>query len=393
MVLCFVVFGLPVIATGAIATTGDDVSLPVPVKSGAARESRLMRKGTKTLKNIVQVQIGSDKVGLAGDNENHNGKETKTLNNLVQVQIGSDASTATGAALPEANAPTWRIPRQLVLTGRAGSFEELNATVKAKFERLIEQEPGMVLRWLNDKDCERYLLDHFPEPAKCFSWEPRGAFRGDICRTAVLLREGGFYLDLDVELHIRLMDLVDESTTFMSVFESGEDDPHPGRPQGALGILNAVIAVEPESPVMRHTLFQLVKWYRNETLASGESVQTGLMGPTTLARGLSATLASDCPAEDLTQWRQQSLTRDAKLQRTCGPHVLRLYVQKRIRCTAADIFHQPVLCANARRAAYYDGLQFALFKPGPAGALIGFPRPEWCKDPGCGLGGNVKRWR
>merc|ERR1719487_804090 len=79
-------------------------------------------------------------------------------------------------------------------------------------------------RWLGDKACHDYIITHYDEElAGFFDRAHPGNYRGDICRAAVLYREGGFYADVDVELKVPLTELVDAETTFMSVYSEHGD--------------------------------------------------------------------------------------------------------------------------------------------------------------------------
>jgi len=149
-----------------------------------------------------------------------------------------------------------KIPLQIVMTSKEESARTLPPPVLANLRKTLalEVEPKPYMRWLDDQACLRYVGDHF---GRLFKWrlmnEPRGSFRGDICRAAVLYREGGFYVDLDVQMRVPLTTLVDNNTTFMTAFTA----------DGA--ILNAIIATEPRNPIMAETLRELRRWYDGES--------------------------------------------------------------------------------------------------------------------------------
>lgn len=271
-----------------------------------------------------------------------------------------------------------RIPSQLILMGRNDSFESVHMKTRKSIERILKESPRMRMRWFGDKACASYLLEHYDaEIVGFFNAETRGSLRGDICRTAVLLREGGFYIDLDVVLVTPLHALVDNATTFMSAFE------YPEKRRG--GILNAVIAAEPGSAVLNSTLAKMRSWYHHE--AKWMSALFGHMGPITLMRGLVARMHLDCPREDLEVWKEKQQWMHPPLQKECGPHVLRLYVQKKLDCSRTGDKRE---CSDKRKMARtkYPGADFGIFAPGPERKLIGYPRPEWCEVAGCNLGGS-----
>merc|ERR1719235_510914 len=109
----------------------------------------------------------------------------------------------------------------------------------------------MTARYFSDSECRDYLSLHFgPELASIYNKEPAGHFRGDICRAAVLFREGGFYTDVDLEAKLPFAEMVDSSTTFMSVFTADGQ------------ILNAMIATIPGIGVMNVTIKEVRRWYK-----------------------------------------------------------------------------------------------------------------------------------
>lgn len=270
-----------------------------------------------------------------------------------------------------------RIPKVLVLTGKNESFDSLPHDTKAKFMRILEEDPSMKLRWLGDKACTRYIEEHYDqELLRFFNNETHGSRRGDVCRTAVLLREGGFYLDLDITLKTPLLHMVDGTTSFMSVFEE------PLRING--GLLNAVIAAEPGSTFLNRTLLEIRKWYRGVVAKVEPYGGYHWMGPATLMRGFLSTMDTDCPCEDLDRRRRLLHSKNADKQWVCGSHVVRLYSQLRLRCKH---HRDPEECSEKRAKTRYDGSQFGLFEPGIRRKLIGWCRPESCDHEGCGLGG------
>ena len=62
----------------------------------------------------------------------------------------------------------------------------------------FEITPDLQVLYFNNSACRSYLAQNNPDMIKYFDREKHGSYRGDICRTAVLAKEGGFYLDLDM---------------------------------------------------------------------------------------------------------------------------------------------------------------------------------------------------
>lgn len=274
-----------------------------------------------------------------------------------------------------------RIPNQLILTGKPDTLEEMDADVLANVLNTIQLSGRSIFsvgenqalpvrpRWFGDRACHSYISDHYDaELLGFFQRASPGYYRGDICRAAVLYREGGFYTDVDVELAVPLPQLVDENTTFMSAYSVNGD------------IFNGLIATVPNSGIMAETLQEIRRWYRNE------SQQDGLMGTMTMLRALENTVAISCPNTDLAAMQNVA-------QWECGNHRVRLYHEAQLICSAEDGIPE---CPKERKdvvsAKMQSGLNLGLFSDVVTRSFIGWPRFHTCKgspeQTGCGSGGH-----
>eukprot|EP00928_Gymnodinium_smaydae_P044590 TRINITY_DN29734_c0_g1_i1.p1 TRINITY_DN29734_c0_g1~~TRINITY_DN29734_c0_g1_i1.p1 ORF type:complete len:239 (-),score=28.62 TRINITY_DN29734_c0_g1_i1:104-784(-) len=173
------------------------------------------------------------------------------------------------------------ITKQIVMTAKQGTLNDLPANIQANVRRNLALDQGLKLRWLTDADCTAYLQEHYDaELLRLFKKEEKGMLRGDICRAAVLAREGGFYMDLDLQLNSPLSQLIDDTTTFASAFSMDGF------------VLNAILAVKPGCPVMKESLEFTKKWYSNEIPHADIS-----MGTETIFRALKSVVDRDCNAD------------------------------------------------------------------------------------------------
>lgn len=258
-----------------------------------------------------------------------------------------------------------RIPMQLVLTAKQESLAQMPKSVQANVRHTLRLSPGVRIRWLGDVACLKYLSDHFDhELVEIFKSETRGSFRGDICRAAVLAREGGFYLDLDVELRVPLEQLVDHNTTFVSAFTEDQ------------AILNAVLAASPGSAVMREVLTQIRLWYSYGLPHQDEETTSEFMGPVTMLRALRTVTQKEC---------QRSRLFSKELQWPCGPNVVRLYYEHGLSCGWPGTEEE---CPPSRAESTFDGVRYGIFTP--EGELVAWPRFASCDDWGCNAGGWVQ---
>jgi hypothetical protein len=260
-----------------------------------------------------------------------------------------------------------RIPKKIFLTGPFSNFSEVvRRRGSASLASWLGLSDDLSIHYFNDSSCGDYIKDYYDdELLHYFKNESRGSFRGDICRTAILLRDGGFYIDLDMQLRVNLTELIDDSTTFMTARSAFD------------GCLNALIAAVPNSPVLNATLDHMRKWYRNET------AQTLPLGPITLARGLQQVTNASCPRSN---WKE------VLTQFDCGESNIRLYSEVALtNCRAWG----GLICPRRRSLSSFPGRRYGLFsmpeshlKSNYEEKFIGWSRAEDCYDWGCRVSGG-----
>ncbi|CAK9006127.1 unnamed protein product [Durusdinium trenchii] len=255
-----------------------------------------------------------------------------------------------------------RIPQQLVLTSKDGSINSLPVAVQRNVRHTMALNPWVKVRFLGDQDCERYLLQHFnhTQLPLFFNQETRGSYRSDVCRAAVLAREGGFYTDLDVEMKWKFEDLAGNATTFLASWtEDGS-------------VLNAMMGCTANSSFMLEVIEQLLRFYKGEPVERYGSTSEW-MGPVTALAGLKAVAARDCPEQDLAPWEQAEFT--------CGPHVLRMFQERQLLCW--DPMDPD--CPGSRYMSEFPGVKYGIYIP--SGPLVAWPRFANCSQWGCLTGG------
>lgn len=274
-----------------------------------------------------------------------------------------------------------RIPNQVILTGHFANYEAV-LQHRAELTASLGITPEQHVRYFNNGACRTYLEKYDPDLVPYFDSETHGSYQGDLCRTAVLAREGGFYVDLDMQLRVPLHSLVDDETTFMTA-----------RAAYGAGALNAIIATVPDSPVMRGVLASMRKWYRNEI----PKAQNILLGPETMRMGLEDAMKESCPEQS---WA------NSFNQFKCGKeHSFRLFTEQLIADGNCDKW-MPTMCPKARAVSPFQGVKFGLFDGRKDGMekianpsaqdimareqrFIGWPRYDGCTTYGCNLNGGI----
>eukprot|EP00928_Gymnodinium_smaydae_P027594 TRINITY_DN21296_c0_g4_i1.p1 TRINITY_DN21296_c0_g4~~TRINITY_DN21296_c0_g4_i1.p1 ORF type:complete len:296 (+),score=37.62 TRINITY_DN21296_c0_g4_i1:192-1079(+) len=249
-----------------------------------------------------------------------------------------------------------RIPRQVLMTVKEGTLDDLRPDLLANVKRNLAQSSGLRLRWLTDADCLAYLQTYNDEELlSIFKGETEGMLRGDLCRAAVLAKEGGFYMDLDLQLNTALDKLVDDKTTFASAFT---EDGY---------VLNAILGVRPGCPIMGETLEQTKKWYRSHPNHGAVNAGTEI-----LLHALKAIVGRDCPGQEV---RPKNV-----LQWDCGPHNLRFFQERQLACTPGGSAE----CPLNRASSTFNLLKYGIFDPAQSqGALVAWSRYDGCQARHC----------
>merc|ERR1712217_432693 len=180
------------------------------------------------------------------------------------------------------------------------------------------------------------------------------SYREDICKVAVLYREGGFSMDMDVQLTVPLLNLIDDSTSFMAVRHS-----------------NMLMAATPHNAILHNTVASILPWY--EAFDSG--TRRGFLGSAILEKGfrMSCKCGMNCNPEST--------------QVKCGTKNAKLYSKMRLACKTPSP-ECPRNRINAISELQQNGLTahhltYGILSPRPR-FLAGWSRFFWCREYGCG---------
>ena len=81
--------------------------------------------------------------------------------------------------------------------------------------RAATQNMKLTFTLLDDDDCLEVCTEVFPEIVPFYKAEPWGQYRGDVCRGCKLLRDGGFYMDMDLVGLVSISDFAPPDSHFM----------------------------------------------------------------------------------------------------------------------------------------------------------------------------------
>lgn len=289
-----------------------------------------------------------------------------------------------------------RIPKQILFTGHEEKFIDAPFHTQTRIKTFMQFNPDLKMVWMGDNGCYKYIKTHCGYDMAYYFIKHHGvktgSHRGAICRTCFLHREGGFYMDHDVQLLFRLEDYVQPRTTFMAV-------------QGANGgMLDSLIAATPKNEVLAHTLRHIGLWGKGQSPPYGKQNH---MGSVSLMRGLKSTAEKGCKQDGAVKLAecgfdglQLSKGKTCHLADEhmwiCGHHhAFQLYKEKKITCDHVNSECSSVRKHNAKKKKKGEGdyLLRAIYSPNypmkgkfmnwKEDVLVGWPHREECPNPSC----------
>jgi hypothetical protein len=114
-------------------------------------------------------------------------------------------------------------------------------------QKLKDMNPDYEYFLFDDNDCRNYLETNYGKNyAIAFDTLNKGAFKCDFWRYAILYKEGGVYIDIDMDPLVPLDNILKENDKFVSVVDISH--------YGMNGIYQAFLACEPNHKIMFNSL-------------------------------------------------------------------------------------------------------------------------------------------
>jgi mannosyltransferase OCH1-like enzyme len=173
----------------------------------------------------------------------HVGDNFKTTKTVVDVQVDvNQVADARRKRIPSIIHQTW--------------FEEITADKYPQLARLQNSwaNSGWEYRFYDDEDARQYIARNFPQTfVEAYDAVIPGAFKADLFRYLVLLKDGGIYADIDILLEANLDTFVTPNLSFFaprdSVVEYADE---------AFCLWNGIIGSEPGHPFLVRAVERLV---------------------------------------------------------------------------------------------------------------------------------------
>jgi mannosyltransferase OCH1-like enzyme len=146
-----------------------------------------------------------------------------------------------------------RIPKRIYQTWKT---REVNDQVAEHIEKIKRANPTYDYYLFGDKECREYLIQNYP-PAYINAFDDLipGAFKADFWRYAILAKDGGVYIDLDMN-PLKPMDYILGDSDFVSIKDRVK---HTDR----YALFQSFIGSVPNHPFVVETLMSVLKNIQN----------------------------------------------------------------------------------------------------------------------------------
>lgn len=156
------------------------------------------------------------------------------------------------------------IPKTMFKTG-PDHYNNLNNELSDIFNDMINDNPGLVIEYYDDKDSREFIKNNFnSDVLEAYDSLIPGAYKADLFRYCILYKRGGIYSDLSQRIVKPLNEIIDfENDNLVLV----EDIPQPsniGPEKGkyARGIQISFMASRPNNDIYMNAINRIVNNYK-----------------------------------------------------------------------------------------------------------------------------------
>jgi len=142
---------------------------------------------------------------------------------------------------------------------RSWITNDIKAEMKATVDKTVSMTPEFDNYFFSDDDCIQFIQENFePNVAAAFKSLKPGAYQSDLWRYCILYKKGGIYLDIKMELHLPLIDILKE---FPKIF-IGNIPEEPSNPKNQ--IWNGLMSSPAGNPVFKACIDEIVESCKNK---------------------------------------------------------------------------------------------------------------------------------
>ena len=133
--------------------------------------------------------------------------------------------------------------------------------IKNNIAKISKMNPEFEIKYFSDDECYHYIKQYNDELANYFQSESHGAFKADIFRLVVLYFDGGYYLDVDLDMKLSIDQFINNRTLFTTVVSNNNKE-----------IFQAFLGSIPKHPIIGINIQLMLDYYRGDLDLSAISV-------------------------------------------------------------------------------------------------------------------------
>lgn len=245
------------------------------------------------------------------------------------------------------------IPKKLHIMGKSDRMANVHPELALNVNWTLAQNDNLVPTYWGPPQCGAFVNTHYPQLAGYYSGPATEAMtQALMCRLLILHREGGYMLEPDVQLAVRLTDMVRPATSFMGVRHN-----------------SMMMASAPLTPILDDAVAGIAPYFAN-LYAGGRAFFWPAVWEG--AFRTSCGCGMDCYP--------------SSLDFMCGAQQVRLFREEAIDCSApsADCPKERVSHVQSLLSSGQPGQLLEKGIVAPDGRLVGWSRHFRCRGWGCG---------
>ena len=150
------------------------------------------------------------------------------------------------------------IPRIIHQTHRLPS-DQLGDPLSSLTKMVQHMHPHWEYRFYLDNDCLNYIEDHYPDALEVYQSIRIPVQRADLVRLIFVYCEGGFYLDVDMEMQKSLDDLLEHDCIFAEEVTLSENEASELGHQNCLRIANYMFGAKPGDEFIKSLIEEILE--------------------------------------------------------------------------------------------------------------------------------------
>jgi hypothetical protein len=146
---------------------------------------------------------------------------------------------------------------------RSWHSEKIPVRMMATVEKTMKMTPEFDNYFFTDQDCIEFIESNYePNVGRAFRCLKAGAYKSDLWRYCILYKRGGIYIDIKLELHLRLKEILEKYPKLFIIDMAKCDDTTP--------LWNGVMSSPPGNPMFKACIDEIVENCRNRDYKSND---------------------------------------------------------------------------------------------------------------------------